>query len=458
MASNGRMTLLRIDDRSTDLAYTLMNRRDFIRTTAAAGTAFSAFPILGRQARSYKTALIGSGWWGMNILQEALAHGRTNVVGLADVDRNQLMPAVVRVEEWTGTRPRGYEDYRELLASEQPEIVIVATPDHWHALNTIAAIESGAHVYVEKPIGHTLREGRAMVDAARKHERMVQVGTHRRISPHNISGMEFLKSGRAGKIGMVRAFVHSPSGSAGEPTPDAEPPEGLNWDFWVGPAPYVPYNPAIHPRGFRQYLNFANGTLGDWGIHWLDQVLWWTEEKFPRAVSSTGGRYVRTDGETAPDTQVVAFEFEDFLATWEHRRYAGNDAEHHSIGAYFYGTEGTFHMGWRDGWTFYPARRGGEVIHEEASLHTRDAHNIPELWGDFIQSIESNRLPVCDIEIGHRSTNMSLLGMVSHKLGRSIRWDGDSEIIPGDEEANELLWRPYRAPWVYPGTAAALED
>lgn len=291
-----------------------------------------------------------------------------------------------------------------------------------------------------------------MVDAARQHGRTVQVGTHRRISPHNISGIEFLRSGRVGKIGMVRAFVHS-GGGVGEPTPDSEPPEGLNWDLWVGPAPYVPYNRAIHPRGFRQFLNFANGTLGDWGIHWLDQILWWTEEKYPLSVSSTGGRHIRETTDTAPDTQIATFEFEDFTATWEHRRYAGNDAEKHGLGAYFYGTEGTFHMGWRDGWTFYPSGRGAEIIHEEPLLHTRDAHNIPELWADFITSIESGRMPVCDIEIGHRSTNMSLLGMLSLKLGRSVRWDGESETILDDPEANELLWRPYREPWVYPEVA-----
>ena len=425
-----------------------MNRRQFIRTTAAASAAFQAYPIFARPGRTYTTALIGSGWWGMNILRPAIAHGQTKVVALADVDERMLGPAAEEVEKITGDRPAQYKDYRELLAREKPEIAIIATPDHWHPLNMIAAVEAGAHVYVEKPLGHTIKEGRAMLNAARKYDRVAQVGTHRRIAPHNISGMEFLKSGKAGKIGMVRAFVHG-AGGPGEPTPNEEPPPGLDWDMWVGPAPYVPFNPAIHPRGFRQFLNFANGTLGDWGIHWMDQILWWTEEKYPKHVYSHGGRYIKEDSTTAPDTQVAVFEFDDFTATWEHRRYAGNEAEKHPLGAYFYGTEGTFHMGWRDGWTFYPAR-GGTPIHEEPTLHTRDAHNIPELWADFISAIETGRRPVSDIETGHLATNMSLLGMLSLKLGRSVEWDGETETIVGDPEANELLWRPYRDPWVYP--------
>src|SRR5690606_7773309 len=140
---------------------------------------------------------------------------------------------------------------------------------------------------------------------------------------------------------------------AGEPTPDAEVPEGLNWDFWCGPAPYRQFNPGIHPRGFRQYLEYANGQLGDWGIHWLDQILWWSEEQYPRSVHSSGGRFIRKDSTNAPDTQVATFQFESFTVTWEHRRYAGNDSEKHNIGCYFYGTEGVLHLGWLDGWTFY---------------------------------------------------------------------------------------------------------
>ena len=425
-----------------------MQRRTFV---AGSLTGSLGFHILGAQrAKRYRTALIGSGWWGMNILTcGAIESGECEVVALCDVDENQLNAAIKKVQELTRDQPRRYKDYRELLAREKPEIVIVATPDHWHALPTIAALEAGAHVYVEKPISHTILEGRAMVKAARAANRAVQVGLHRRVSPHNVSGMKFLRSGKLGRIGMVRAFVHS-AGGPGQPTPDSDPPPGLDWDFWCGPAPKRPFNKAIHPRGFRQFLDYANGTLGDWGVHWMDQILWITEEKYPRKVFSSGGRFIRRDSTDAPDTQVAVFEFESFLVTWEHRTYAGNEAEKAPLGCYFYGTEGTFHMGWLDGWTFYPAKKGQPVLHEEPKLGQPDNQNIRELWADFLDAIRTGRRPVSDIENGYRSTNMCLLGMISYKLGRAITWDGEKEVIVGDPEANKLLRRAYRAPWKYP--------
>jgi len=422
------------------------NRRGFLKGALAlpVARAFGA-----QNGRKYRTALVGSGWWGMNILRAAMEARESQVVAMCDIDEGQLNPAAADVEKLSGDRPKRYKDYRELIEKEKPEVVIVATPDHWHALAMIAAVKAGAHVYVEKPIGHTIYEGRAMVKAARDADRVVQVGTHRRVSPHNRSGMEFLKSGKAGKIGMVRAFVHS-AGGPGELTPDSEPPPGLDWDMWCGPAPLRPFNKKLHPRGFRQFLDYANGHLGDWGIHWMDQILWWTEEKYPRKIYSTGGRHIKKDNTDAPDTQVASFEFEGFTAVWEHRLFAGNEAERTNIGCYFYGTEGTFHMGWLDGWTFYPADKKKQILHEEPKLNQPDNQNIRELWADFLESIKAKRRPVCDIEVGHRSTNMALLGMLSYKLGRSVHWNGEKETIINDAEANRLLRRPYRAPWEYP--------
>ena len=436
-----------------------INRRTFLKGSLASSLSFAA-PYVLRAAnnRTYRTALIGSGWWGMNIGRTALQSGQCKLVALCDVDQNQLDPAAEEIKKLSGDTPSKYKDYRELLDREKPDIAIVATADHWHPLVTIAACKAGADVYVEKPISHTIKEGRAMVNAARAAGRVVQVGTHRRISPHNVSGMKFLKEGNAGEIGMVRAFVNY-GGGPEKPTPNQDPPDGLNWDMWCGPGPLRPFNRKIHPKGFRQFLDYGNGTLGDWGIHWLDQILWWTQEKYPKRVFSTGGRPIKgppvytKEGQTtdAPDHQVASYEFETFTAVWEHRQFAGNNAEKgENVGCYFYGTKGTFHMGWRDGWTFYPVRRGQEVIHEKAQLHEPDQQNIPELWANLLDCIKTRSRPVCDIEIGHRSTTMSLLGMLSLKLGRSVEWDGQKEVVVGDAEANKLLRREYRGPWVYP--------
>lgn len=428
------------------------NRRSFIQSAAAVG-AMTAAPAAFTQARDKKfvTATIGSGWWGMNITRVAIQHGESDVVALCDVDKNHLSGAADEIEQMTGKRPQVFGDYREMLEKVKPEIVIVGTPDHWHPLNTIDAIKAGAHVYVEKPVGHTIKEGRAMVNAARANDRVVQVGTHRRVSPHNVWAMDFIRQGKLGQVGMIRAFVHS-GGAPGNATPDQEPPAHLDWDMWVGPARMVPFNPRIHPKGFRQFLNFANGTFGDWGIHWMDHITWFTnDEQTPKKVSSFGGRHMWTDNTDAPDTQVAQFEFDDFTAVWEHRWYGSNNSEKHPLGIYFYGTEGIMHIGWRnDGATFYPRNSRQDTINKPPELHEPDQQNIPELWADFMQAIHQKTRPVSDIEVGHMSTNLSLLGMLSLKLGRSIEWDGEKEICIGDPVATSLLKRDYRAPWTYP--------
>lgn len=431
-----------------------ITRRSFLAGTAATLATAPAVHAASKN-KQYRTALIGSGWWGMNILREALQAGQTKVVALCDVDSDRLEINAEEINDLTGDTPAVYGDYRELFAKEDVEIAIIATPDHWHALNTIEAINAGAHVFVEKPTGHTVGESQAMVRAASESDRKIQVGLHRRIGPHHVSAMKFLKEGGVGDVGMVRMFVHS-RGGAEKPTRNSEPPENLDWEMYCGPAPLRPYCSRIHPGGFRNYLDFANGTLGDWGVHWLDQVLWWCDQQSPKSVHSVGGRTIKGPAvlnekeqtSDAPDHQIATYEFDDFTAHWEHRRFAGKGPEQSSIGCYYFGTKGTLHVGWRDGWTFYPSDEKKEVIHQDSQLQEPDGHNIQLLWADFLRSIETGSKPVADIEVGHQATTLSLLGMMSLKLGRSIQWDGTS--VPNDLEANKLLRREYRGDWKYP--------
>lgn len=435
-----------------------MHRRRFL-TAASATALFSAVPLIRAQegTKKYRTALIGSGWWGMNILREALASGQVTCVALADVDPAKLDHSAEEVKELTGSEPKRYKDYRELLEKEKPEIAIIATPDHWHALQTIAALKAGAHVFVEKPTAHTVNESRAMVRAAKDTGKVVQVGLHRRIGPHHVNAMNFLRSGKAGKIGMVRCFVHG-GGGRELPKANAVPPEGMDWDMYCGPAPLRPFNSKIHPGGWRHFLDFANGQIGDWGVHWLDQIMWWTEEKGPRRIYSSGGRPIsgepvlndKQQSTDAPEAQVAVFDFEGFTATWEHRKFAENNAEKHSIGACFYGTEGTLHIGWRDGWTFYPTNSKAQAIHEDHQLQEPDGHNLTLLWRDFLKCIETRGMPVSHIEAAHRSSVLPMLANLSLKLGRSLAWDPVKEEITGDAEAAKGLSRPYRGPWEYP--------
>jgi predicted dehydrogenase len=429
-----------------------LSRRQFLAAGAAAPFILAANPH-----RKYRIALIGSGWWGKNILTEAMASGACTVVALCDVDASVLEAAADYVKGQSGDSPKTYGDFRELLDKEKPELVIVATPDHWHALISIAALKAGAHVFVEKPTGHTVHESRAMLNAAKDSGKVVQVGLHRRIGPHHVSAQKFLKEGGVGTVGMVRLFAHY-GGGPEKPTANAAPPEGLNWDFYCGPSPLRPFCRRIHPGGWRQFLDFGNGQLGDWGVHWLDQVLMWTEEKAPKRIFSAGGRQIKgppvlNDKEQttdAPDHQVAVYEFESFTCTWEHRQFGDNQAEKHQIGAYFYGTKGTLHIGWRDGWTFHPANAKEKVVHEDSQLQEPDGHNLKLLWADFLASLDGSRAPVASIDRAHRSSVLPLLGMLSMKVGRSLAWDGEKEQILGDPEASALLRRPYRGPWVYP--------
>ena len=435
-----------------------MNRRTFLQVAANAGILVQApFVLAQKPGRKWRIALVGSGWWGKTVLKEAIASGQCKVVALCDVDASALEVAADQVTDLNGDTPKTYLDYRELLEKEKPEIVIIATPDHWHALQTLAALKSGSHVFVEKPTGHTVNESRAMLKASRESGRIVQVGLHRRLGPHHVNAMKFLKSGAVGEVGMVRIFAHS-GGGVEKPQRNSEPSEGMNWDMWCGPAPKRPFNGKLHPGGWRNFLDYANGTLGDWGVHWLDQVLMWTEEKYPKRVYSTGGRQIAgapvlTELEQtsdAPDHQVAVYDFEKFTCIWEHRRFAENNAEKHRIGAYFYGTKGTLHIGWQDGWTFYPNRDSDPQVHESSQLQQPDGHNLKVLWADFLDSIESKRSPAAGIELAHRSSVLPLLGMISLKVGRSIQWDGANEQIVGDAAASALLSRPYRAPYLYP--------
>ncbi len=435
-----------------------LDRRRFLSSTVAASTLVATPAIhAASKTKQYRTALVGTGWWGMNILREALAAGQTKVVALCDVDSDRLEIAAEEVQDLCGDQPRLYGDFREVFEKEEVEIAIIATPDHWHALNALAALEKGAHLFIEKPTGHTIGESQAILKASRDAERTVQVGLHRRLGPHHVSGMEFLKQGHAGDIGKVQMYVHSRGGKE-EPTKNSPPPENLDWDMYCGPAPLRPFNGRIHPGGFRNYLDFANGTLGDWGVHWLDQMLWWSGQQSPRCVYSTGGRYVQGEAvlneieqtSDAPDCQIATYQFESFDAIWEHRKFGGAGPEKSTVGCNFFGSKGIFHMGWRDGWTFYPDNTNQSIVHQDSQLQEPDGHNLKLLWADFLHTIETGARPAADIEIGHQATTLSLLGMLSLKLGRSVQWDADRERVIDDDEANALLVRKYRAPWIYP--------
>lgn len=428
-----------------------MRRRLFLQQTAFAATGVAARPFLAYlPQQKYKAVLIGSGWWGLNILREGIRTGEMSIAALCDVDQNQLTHARAEVDKWCNDQPKPYTDFRECLRQEKPDIVIVATPDHWHALPAIEALQSGAHVFLEKPIGHTVKEGTAIVKAARDAKRVCVVDFHRRYSPHNVSANQFLRDGKAGNIHHVQAFVHYNWGAA-QKSPPATPPTGLDWDAYCGPAPLMPYYNGIHPRGFRQYMAFANGQIGDWGPHWFDQILWWTEETMPRRIFSTWKKGLRGGNADAPEEQTAVFEFENFTCTWEHSLHNPRpEGKGENVGVYFHGTEGTLHLGWQKGWTFYPNDPKKETIHQDPSLDKPDDQNIALVWRDMLACIKSGKTPHADVQHGKYATDMALLANISAKTGRALQWDPTRDAILGDKAAYKLLSRQYRGEWKYP--------
>ncbi|MBV9125763.1 MAG: Gfo/Idh/MocA family oxidoreductase, partial [Planctomycetes bacterium] len=251
-----------------------MHRRDFLKSSVAAGLTLSA-SAWGRAAASktLRAGLIGTGWYGMVDLRHLMDNSSAEVVALCDVDKKQLKEAADEVVSRGKERPALFHDFREMLKPKNLDIVLIGTPDHWHALTTIAALEAGADVYVEKPLSHTFLEGKAMVKTARHHKRVVQVNTQRRSTPHFISAREFIKEGKLGRIGMVRAYCYYNMRAMNNP-PDGPPPASLDFDFWTGPAPLRPYNSLMHPRGWRNFMEYSNGILGDMGVHMLDAMRW----------------------------------------------------------------------------------------------------------------------------------------------------------------------------------------
>ncbi|MDB6153030.1 MAG: oxidoreductase domain protein, partial [Chthoniobacteraceae bacterium] len=306
----------------------MMNRRQFLRTSAAtlAATSLPGFAVDFADQRK-RVGLIGCGWYGKSDLLRLVQIAPVDVVSLCDVDKVMLEEAaqLVASRQQSKKRPRLYADYREMLREKDLDAVLIATPDHWHALPMIDAVKSGADVYVQKPTGVDVVESQAMVAAARKYNRVVQVGTQRRSTPHLIEAREqIIKTGKLGKVGLVEicCYYHM---RATENPPDSTPPPTFDYEMWTGPAPMRPYNSLVHPRKWRAYMEYGNGIVGDMCVHMLDMTRWMLDLGWPRRVSSSGGIFVdKKSRANITDTQTAMFEFEGLNVIWTHRTYGSS--------------------------------------------------------------------------------------------------------------------------------------
>jgi predicted dehydrogenase len=447
-----------------------MNRRAFLQTGASAALALSTLPHYAAEFADQKkrVGLIGTGWYGKCDLFRLIQVAPVEVVSLCDVDKRMLADAadLVATRQLSKKKPRTYADYREMLKEKDLDVVLIATPDHWHALPMIAACEAGIDIYCQKPIGVDVVECQAMLAAARKHKRVVQIGTQRRSTLHLIEARDsIIKEGKLGKVGLVEIYCYYHMRARDNP-PDATPPENLDYEMWTGPAPMRPYNKLVHPRSWRAFMEYGNGIVGDMCVHMLDMTRWMLDLGWPRRISSTGGILVdKASKANITDTQTATFDFGDLEVVWTHRSYGSSPDPKYPWGATFYGDKGTLKASVM-GYDFIPQGKG-EAIHKDVTYELEqfpedktekdlEKHCAPAIRGhmkDLLSNIATRGRPVADIEQGCISSASSILANVAMQLGRTLTWDAAKGEVAGDEEANRLLRRPYRAPWTHPDPA-----
>jgi predicted dehydrogenase len=445
-----------------------MNRREFLTRTTAAAAVLTGVPAYAEQLADARkrVGLIGTGWYGKTDLFRLIQVAPVEVVSLCDVDRLMLNDAAEQVSarQASKKKPRTYTDYRKMLAERDLDIVLVVTPDHWHALPMIEAAKSGADVWVQKPISVDVVEGQAMLAAARTYKRVVQVGMQRRSTPHLVHARDrIIREGRLGTVGLVEIYCYYHMRARQNP-PDATPPEHLDYEMWTGPAPMRPYNSLVHPRSWRAFMEYGNGIVGDMCVHMLDMVRWMLDLGMPTRVSSSGGILVDKGSKAnITDTQTATFDYPDLKVLWTHRSYGETPDPKYPWGATFYGDKGTLKASVMS-YDFVPTAKGQapvreDVVYEleqfpedktEKDLERHVAPAIRAHMKDFLSCIESRRTPVADIEQGYISATSCILANLSMQLGRSLTWDHARGQVVGDPEANKLLRRPYRAPWVHP--------
>jgi predicted dehydrogenase len=421
-----------------------IHRRTFLGTAAAAA-AFSTLPATAQESATppIKLGLIGCGWWGMVDVKAAFKAGGVEVIAICDVDSEHLAKAADEIEKLQGSRPKTFKDHDELLAVEGLKAILIATPPQWHALPFIAACERGLDIYCEKPLAYDIREGRAMVEAAKKAGNIVQIGFQRRHAKGFAEARKYIQEGKAGRIISAEAQIHY-SAPTPDPTP-IEPPASLDWDRWCGPAPLIPYSAAVGHMNWRLERSTGHGHLVDWGVHLIDAARWILGAGAPTAVSAAGGLYHLKNHMTTPDLLTVHFEFENCPLTWRHRIWGAQDMHpEFSNGVFLYGEKETVFCT-DNKWIVLPKGRDAKPVVHEGGNDSSTEH-----IAEFLAAARSRQQPSCTPEEGHLSTAAVKLAMISYDTGARVSWDAKAEQITGNPEAAKLLKREYRAPWKHP--------
>lgn len=450
-----------------------MKRRTFLHTAAASSAALSLAPYVhaaGKQAVP-RVGLIGSGWYGKCDTLQLLNVADVEIVSVCDVDSKMAAQAA----ELLGSRqksnnvPKVYEDYRQQLKEHEHDIVVIGTPDHWHSLPMIAAVQAGADVYCQKPTGCDVLESKAMLDAARKHNRVVQIGTQRRSTPHLMEAKrKVVDAGLLGDVAHVEVccYYHMRNRKTIAQAPDKPAPDHLNWEMYTGPAPMRPYNDIVHPRGWRAFMEYGNGIVGDMCVHMLDLTRWMLDIGWPSRISSAGGILVDTDARAnITDTQTATFHYDDLNVVWTHRSWGHAPDDEFPWSAIIYGDKGTLKLSVNK-YEFEP-RGNGEKLSGDAmievdkfptdkedkakwSLELHVASAIRGHMKDFMKSVQDRSKPIADIEQGHISSASCILANIAMQVGKTLEWDPATHKVTNSDAANEKLKRDWREPYVHP--------
>jgi predicted dehydrogenase len=398
---------------------------------AVSGGLLSASASAAPSSEKVRLAIIGLRSRGSDHAKMFAKEANAEIVAVCDIDDSMFEKPVKIIEKAAGKAPRTEKDFRRLLDDKNIDAVTIAAPDHWHALMTVMACQAGKDVYVEKPVSHNVVEGRRMVEAARKYNRIVQAGTQRRSSQMTLDAIAHLQSGALGKVGMARGWIHQQRKPIGHGTP-GEVPAGVDYAMWQGPALDRPFYSNRFHYNWHWFWNWGTGELGNNGIHALDVARWGLGVDAPTAVTSGGGKYVFDDDQEVPDTQIVTWEFPNACLEWEHRMWSKHGTEGSGFGIAFYGDKGTLIMG-DDGWSVVDGEKAGGPFSVDQGAHVRN----------FLDCVKTRKAPNAEIEIGVLSTRLCHLGNIAQRVGRKLQFDAATETFIGDPEANKLLSREY---------------
>ena len=421
-------------------------------TRAIPSTAASQNRVAGANRR-IRVALIGCGGMGTSNLRAMLRSG-VQCVALCDVDDAQTAKAKESVsKDFSQTVEVVTRDFRQVIDRQDVDAVIVGTPDHWHALPTVMACQAGKDVYVEKPLSLSIGEGRIMVDVARRHKRVVQMGTQQRSAVHYADAIEYVKSGQLGKIRLVKAWAYQDWMGNIPRVPDSDPPPGVDYDLWLGPAPVRPFNQNRFHFNFRWFYDYSGGLMTDWGAHMIDIANWGMGVKAPTAAVSVGGKFgFPDDAEETPDTQQALWELDGFSMVWEHATAIGQGPYARDHGVAFHGNNGVLVVD-RGGWEVFPetvTERGKPKAYRMAGAPRRGAGNRDYHQAhvqNFLECMDSRAQPRSDVQIGHDSMIACHLANIAFRLRRRVNWDVAGERMVDDPEAQRMVMAEYREPW-----------